>query len=1107
MFISGVDYLNLSKRNLIFPLSFIFFFFVFLNISNVSAVILDTDSFNITNGAEYLNFTYCYGDYLYIVNDTQLQKWSLWSKTVSDTINFPLLTQTNEVFRKGSLLYIDATINATETLICVDIEDPAFTVLATANKTAVLTENFYLNPSVWYMGLNNIEYFECNGFDFWTWSYAYTNFSAPATFQAHIFKGTNELPSVVYQEIMISTYFYEGNNPLSNTYLTFFYHNVSAGTTGNMTWNLGPRAIQTGYYLYGQAFFNHTSNYWEQEWAARFPIAFGASTQFIANSEFWNICMNLQYDNYERGNGSFSIPELYGTFAVSGWRSNDWEWIGRHTQLNLHALWMDTENRTAYIWNVQNVNASKTFRLYEFTTAGRGTIYDPILVDQPNNEMQTHGVNAMILLENTTGNFNTYIGYVKGADSFPVADRVIEVTGVVGIRSGEVNGTFTINYAKVFAASRNLVALYQPTGSPDIVVQRNLISPANLSGGGFLPMSFHNATISTRSSRGINESLVNAGWLFEGEVYTLTAYVQNVTLARFDLTDGYNNLSFTYENASNLMYLTQDNTLVAGLIGSAYREYANETVLLNYTFVLDVNIVDILNTNLTYFIYNELIPANLSGVGIYGINIYNLGGFTEYTFYGDAGKVLSGDNLEIWAENQTVGAIGVSYAEAGTYYRRMQHANVIWGLDVEDNDCFDHHENTGQITIGFDYLENGVWTELLYAEMYIVDGAVDAAGGVGVGKAWITVLVLWWARSSNGTMTNQKSSFMSAYTECGDQVNKDISHTRFYSDLWFNTANQSTTLGARISPMFYGMEEVGGFLVWGTWSPIMFNQTSTMFFADLRNSTGDLIQPHDIELVKFRMRVLKYAQGVSTPSGFCDSHTWTITNPQFSRTQATDRMQALDTPQGVEPLVPDMPNASFLSGLTKAIQGISSMIWAGALRFIKVLWASMDTIFTWIGFPVGTFTKISDYVLTIPSYMIELIGYFSDTIVNMGTQVSRVFSIVVLIVPQLLYGSGVLVSTIISYVTQIISLFTGGWAGISNLWSTLDLVQWIELFVIAILPFWWLARIETSKDGFKTAREDVSWFFSALMSLVNLGSWLMRQIGMIIQAIRNILPV
>ncbi|GAH45860.1 unnamed protein product, partial [marine sediment metagenome] len=341
------------------------------------------------------------------------------------------------------------------------------------------------------------------------------------------------------------------------------------------------------------------------------------------------------------------------------------------------------------------------------------------------------------------------------------------------------------------------------------------------------------------------------------------------------------------------------------------------------------------------------------------------------------------------------------------------------------------------------------------------------------------------------------------YPECADDVNSQITYSKFYLDLWFNTMNSSSTVGGRISTKYFGMDESTSWFFWSNWKPVMVNQTESMFFDDLRDKDGDIIQISEIELVKFYIRVLKTGAG----SGSCDTHTWGIVDPEFSKTLAADRMQAINTPEGIDTLVLDMPSSGFLQPIAKAIAGIGNMIWAGALNFVKILIASMDTIFLWIGFPAGTFSQISNWVLTIPDFMIALIGYFGDILTNMIIQVTRLFNVLAIGIPQLIYGTGVLVTTISSYLTQIISLFTGGWANVSDFWTGLALAQWIELFFIAVLPFMWLARIEASSDGFKTAREDIGWVFSLIFVLIDLGSWLIQTIATILQAIRNILPI
>lgn len=586
-------------------------------------------------------------------------------------------------------------------------------------------------------------------------------------------------------------------------------------------------------------------------------------------------------------------------------------------------------------------------------------------------------------------------------------------------------------------------------------------------------------------------------WLFMGEVYTLDATFNFASYAEINFTNINNVIQFTYDNDTKIMNLETEGEFIAGLI-LAQRSVNYSTQEFNFTwkFILNKNILDELNVTFNHYCEDDINVLITGGATNITRNIYNLGGFVSYEFEGDAGRRIGGDALEIHHTNST----GTG-AYVDVIYRRLQHVHLAFALDVEDNDCFDVDELSGVVEFGLKYYNESAWHTILFSELFIVNGAVDPAGA-GAGKAFIIPYISWNSRQDTGYVSTVRSDTLSGYPECGDDVNAPVTNSKFYLDLWFNSMNYSTTIGGRISTKYYGMDETG-WLFWNSWRPVMVNETESMFFDDLRDWNGSILQVSDIELVKFYIRVLKIGAG----SGSCDTHTWMITEPEFSKTLAGDRMQAINTPEGIDTLVIDMPSTGFMQPITKAIQGIGIAIWMSALGFIKILFGAMDSFFYFIGFPAGTFTLIVDYVLTIPDFMISLIGHLANLIGNMGTQVTRLFALIAVGLPQFLYGTGILVTTFIEYVNQIRSLFTGGWTGISNFWTSLELAQWVELFVIAVLPFMWLDRVFSSKDSFKTAREDIGWMFKMIFALVDLGSWLIRMIGSMIQAIRNILPI
>jgi hypothetical protein len=428
-------------------------------------------------------------------------------------------------------------------------------------------------------------------------------------------------------------------------------------------------------------------------------------------------------------------------------------------------------------------------------------------------------------------------------------------------------------------------------------------------------------------------------YLFMGEMYEYTASYNNTNYFKFWFRDGgYDNITITYNYTSNELSINDLNDFIIGI--NDFTATERDTFLdVSIKFTLGKNIID--KDNVQFYSYHSNDTYNnTETLGIIK-HIYNLGGAMSYEFINDAGKVTGGDVFEIYSQYNT----SFSVADAESAYRRLQHVHIQASLDVEDNDVFDTKVNTGIYKFGIRICENNSWVDQYYCQIDIVNGAVDKGGVLSNGKAWIVYDVQWFAINASGVETQIKQDFVTAYPDCGDEVNNPVTTSKFWVDLWFSKYNYSTVIAGRFSPYYYGMDQTG-FILWTDWSPIMFNETSSMFFYTNYDSNGNIRKTTDVEMVKVFARI---ETAVNT-----DTNLWSLRNYEiFDIETAHDRMSGIDTPVFEPVKVADMPSGGFVAPIVKAIQSIGNIIWSGALGFIKILIGAIDSLLQYVGIDVS----------------------------------------------------------------------------------------------------------------------------------------------------------
>lgn len=1010
MFVTYRVELSRKQKMLLFTFSVIVGISLFCSIGSVLGANVQ-DYLTVANANASIADTFTYGSYFYVVNDTDLLKYYLEDGTLTDSYEIiDFMDDVHEVLEKGGEVYIDFTTSGDRYIMCFDLL--TFTEVNRTLRANI--DDYGYNYHVW-----NWICWEINDISYWFYGYSYSASSSDANQQQSMFKGNFDeiLPYTGY-----GVYSF-GHGYTGNTYTGTWYHNIymfntSDSSTTTFGRGVGATSDHRSEYSYSTVYWNGTHFVLGAYYGRSAVYLGGGSSMGVNNWGGREDAFNIQSMFDEDGN-SYSTM---GKFSIRGK-------LGAET-ITETAL---SNNKLSYFWDLEE----KVFGYNDWwgSTCGTGfyqatnTIasgfiggwsvfninYEPFM----RSDIRRIGRVAFGHYETYTGYDNYYIGYVNQSDKVPISERIVLATGNDIVSSFDYDDVVE---CYIYEATKNLIATFTRENDTTLYVLRNLIDRDELASGGYLTptLQFISANLYTIVG---GEKVASDGWLYMGEVYQLEAVIQNMTYYYMTLDDGENTAKFYFENSTKSLNVTCSDEFVAGLVHASV-ELINETsnrYNCEWRFILDKNIGDVpQNTTITYYGENTIESKTVSGTAITGLKIYNLGGWVSYELDVSSGKITGGDALEVYDSNST----GTG-AYVDVIYRRLQHVHLEWMMDIGDNDCFDVDENSGEIHMGIQYkTPENTWVDGWYFKLSIVNGAIDPSGG-GIGKAWIVPYVTWYARDSDGIVSAIKNDILSTYPECGDDVNNEISNAQFIVDLWFNTMNSSTTIGGRINSKYYGMDE-GGWMLWTNWNPVRFNVTESMFFYDLLDEDGNVMQPIDIDVMKFWVRVIKAGSG----SGSCESHTWSIRNPEFSKSLADDRMEALNTPEGIDTLVIDMPSGGFLQPLTKAIQGIGRVMTTAMFNMIKMLLGAIDSILVNILNSPVSMTQMINWIMIRASF----VGDWLATVVEYASQVLTVFTSMVTTILRVMSWTITAISWVLVYVVgfpihflnMIYAVLTGG---------------------------------------------------------------------------------
>jgi hypothetical protein len=592
-------------------------------------------------------------------------------------------------------------------------------------------------------------------------------------------------------------------------------------------------------------------------------------------------------------------------------------------------------------------------------------------------------------------------------------------------------------------------------------------------------------------------------YLYMGEIYELEAWVNNTNYLYFEMNDTRHIWRYTYRNDTGQMWLNvtdyeglKENEAVIGLISQ--NETQRGTLRkLQWRFVLDKQVLDVYNTTISWYGLN--FAGNLSSGGdIGGVSIYNLGGYVDYTFVGDGQRISGGDNFELEVRNATQN----SSAYAEEVYRKLQwvhlktelYHNMSWDGLLLKYKVWDT-VGTGNLEMGMQFRYNGVWHDGWYCDIYLNGGNIGYMAGWGQDRAFLKYRVRWW----NGQVlqhTDTIYAYNDAYYPAGSNGSTRHS-TPFFIDLWFNRMNSSTTIGGRVTPVYYGVEERGWWGM-GDFRPVIDDEAYSDFFDDLILDNGTIISSQYIEEVRFWVKISKIAD---------DNVVWRVHSYASKNFQkAIDRMDGIDTPDPNDIEMPAITTTNFLTPLYKALQNIGNTIWNAGLQFIKVLWAFMDNLLVSIGLPTGTWSRIIAFFMAIPRMLVALLMQINIMIDTIIALVGSIFPFLLITIPRFLWTLGTLATSFTSWWREIINLFTGTYSQIGNWWALLAVEQWILLGLMVILPINEFDIIFSDRDPMKKAVERLKIYSSFFTGLFDFFKGVAEFIILIAGFIRRLLP-
>lgn len=583
-------------------------------------------------------------------------------------------------------------------------------------------------------------------------------------------------------------------------------------------------------------------------------------------------------------------------------------------------------------------------------------------------------------------------------------------------------------------------------------------------------------------------------WVFQGEAYyTFQAEIACINgSSTFDtieiaFTDGVHWINASYDHQDSGWLLESGEEYVNLQDGTTSVFGAKLTV--TFLIYFESKILDALDVNLHMYV-NSTSGATTGWQTIQTdyFNIYNHGSIVEDTFSSNAGRLTGGSAMQIYVQGEN------SSAMINLTLRKLQHWHGMLALGHNTTKDMSGAGWLGNETkrdivfysFGISYCYDDVWYDGWWCNITYHDSGFDDHN-------WIGWVVEWYWQG-----TKIKEDYLTSNWDAdnpGVNVNSVSNNTAvFYIDLWFTKENASSWVGGRINSEYFGIYKTGAWF-WSNYHPMMGNVTQSMFFHNLEDGSGNLIQVHQLELMQLWIKVEKTLDSN-------DTDVWLIGDidlNEFSLTKG--EMTGVNTPIFTSTKNLDMPITGFLAPLYAIIGGFISALGEAfgpaLLGFWAVLVAFLDTIAGALGFQ-GGFT-------TFLTWVTSFFGWI-------GLMFTSTYEWVIYILIPIFQGltdnvtsvMNILGSMIVSVLQVIPSMLA--WLDVAIVDSGLSELFYSALILLGImLPFLEIVRME--QKGFFILFEDLNRIMDIVAFILNIALRIINTFLAIIGRIIESVPI
>lgn len=340
-------------------------------------------------------------------------------------------------------------------------------------------------------------------------------------------------------------------------------------------------------------------------------------------------------------------------------------------------------------------------------------------------------------------------------------------------------------------------------------------------------------------------------------------------------------------------------------------------------------------------------------------NIYSMGGLNSISFVsGDAGAIDGGDWNNLYADN-------CSDVESEIYWRNLVHIKMLATLAWSS---FYIYEPV-YWEFGISWYVRGKWvTNGLTIRLTLVDVQTGADAKwaqfecsvytFGIYDYYSGPLYVYWIETQN--------------------------YAEVWIDIWFNKANDSAVIGARIGAYYYAVSnyDFWRYFTGGSWSATHQEDAIVLFFAPVRDYDDSIAYSHEIEMI----RLTTWLHNPRTTTAYMGTPKFKV----FDYTFGSD-MSGIQTPEFDEPRVPSVPLGGLLGILFSAMMWLFtalspafSMIWSGIVYVLdgvlQFLFGQPKIFTSFVNMGISIIVAIISFMVTLALHFVDFVTVFVNTV-------------------------------------------------------------------------------------------------------------------------------